>query len=96
MRGRQRRTLDDLLREADLRENDGIFLRATALWKWALWLEPKRTELHERLASTYERMDLRIEAREHLRKAASHYTILGDVDRLVRTMERLQVLSPGK
>ncbi|ADO75911.1 hypothetical protein POL68_23655 [Stigmatella sp. ncwal1] len=84
------------MREADLRERDGIFLRATALWKWALWLEPKRTELHERLASTYERMDLQIEAREHLRHAAEHYTILGDVDRLVRTLERLQVLSAGK
>jgi hypothetical protein len=63
-----------------------------SLWKHVLRVEPKRTEVHERLASFYERMDLRPEAREHLESVARHYVNLQNVDALVRTLERLQVL----
>ncbi len=69
-----------------------MVFKAADVWKHVLKLEPKRTEVHERLASLYERMDLRPEAREHLESVAEHYVVLCDVDGLVRTMERLQVL----
>lgn len=92
MRGRQRPTVKDLLLKADTHERDGMVFKAVALWKHVLKLEPKRTEVHERLANLYERMDLRAEAREHLQSVAEHYVVLGNVDGLVRTMERLQVL----
>jgi hypothetical protein len=70
-----------------------MVFRAMTLWKHVLKLEPKRTDVHERLASLYERMDLRPEAREHLQSVAGHYSVLGDVDALVRTLERLQMLN---
>ncbi|WP_224240238.1 tetratricopeptide repeat protein [Hyalangium gracile] len=92
MRGRQRPTVTDLLEKAELHERDGMPLKAASLWKHVLKLEPKRTDVHERLATVYERMDLRPEAREHLESVAEHYVVLCDVDRLVRTLERLQVL----
>jgi lipopolysaccharide biosynthesis regulator YciM len=92
LRGRQRPTVMDLLNQADVHEKDGMVFKAVSLWKHVLKLEPKRTEVHERLANLYERMDLRPEAREHLQSVAEHYVVLCNVDGLVRTMERLQVL----
>jgi lipopolysaccharide biosynthesis regulator YciM len=92
LRGRQRPTVTDLLHRAERHERDGMVFKAVSLWKLVLKLEPKRTEVHERLASCYERMDLRPEAREHLESVARHYVNLRDVDALVRTLERLQVL----
>jgi hypothetical protein len=69
-----------------------MVFKAVALCKHVLKLEPKRTEVHERLASLYEKLDLRPEAREHLRSVAEHYVVLCDADALVRTLERIQVL----
>lgn len=92
LRGRQRPTVTDLLHRAEGHERDGMVFKAVDVWKRVLKLEPKRTEVHERLASIYERMDLRPEAREHLESVAEHYVVLCDVDGLVRTLERLQVL----
>jgi lipopolysaccharide biosynthesis regulator YciM len=92
LRGRQRPTVTDLLHRAESHERDGMVFKAVSLWKLVLKVEPKRTEVHERLASCYERMDLRPEAREHLESIAKHYVKLRDVDALVRTLERLQVL----
>jgi DNA-binding SARP family transcriptional activator len=82
----------DLKREAEGHERDGMVFKAVSLWKHVLKLEPNRTEIHERLASLYERMDLRPEAREHLESVAEHYVVLCDADALVRTLERIQVL----
>ncbi len=92
MRGRRRPTVADLQHEAELHERDGLVFKAVSLWKHVLKLEPNRTEIHERLAALYERMDLRPEAREHLESVAKHYVILHDADALVRTLERIQVL----
>lgn len=92
MRGRQRLTVKDLLREAELNERDGLVFKALSRWKHVLRVEPQRTDVHERLAGLYERMDLRPEAREHLKQMARHYVVLRNVDGLVRTLERLQVL----
>jgi DNA-binding SARP family transcriptional activator len=82
----------DLQRAAEGHERDGMVFKAVSLWKHVLKLEPNRTEIHERLASLYERMDLRPEAREHLESVAEHYVVLCDADALVRTLERIQVL----
>lgn len=92
MRGRRRPTVTDLQHAAEHHERDGRVFKAVSLWKHVLKLEPKRTEVHERLASLYERMDLRPEAREHLESVAGHYVVLRDADALVRTLERIQVL----
>jgi DNA-binding SARP family transcriptional activator len=92
LRGRRRPTVADLQDAAELHERDGKVFKAVSLWKHVLKLEPNRTEIHERLASLYERMDLRPEAREHLESVAKHYVILHDADALVRTLERIQVL----
>jgi DNA-binding SARP family transcriptional activator len=82
----------DLQHAAELHERDGMVFKAVSLWKHVLKLEPNRTEIHERLASLYERMDLRPEAREHLESVAEHYVVLRNADALVRTLERIQVL----
>ncbi|HYI02024.1 hypothetical protein [Hyalangium sp.] len=82
----------DLKSAAEGHERDGMVFKAVSLWKHVLKLEPNRTEIHERLASLYERMDLRPEAREHLESVAEHYVVLCDADALVRTLERIQVL----
>jgi regulator of sirC expression with transglutaminase-like and TPR domain len=92
LRGRRRPTVTDLLDAAELHERDGKPFKALSVWKNVLRLEPKRTDVHERLASLYERMDLRPEAREHLESVAEHYVVLCDADALVRTLERIQVL----
>jgi lipopolysaccharide biosynthesis regulator YciM len=92
LRGRRRPTVTDLLSQADVHERDGMVFKAVSLWKHVLKLEPQRTEVHERLASLYERMDLRPEAREHLQSVTKHYVMLQDVKGLVRTIERLHVL----
>lgn len=83
----------DLQQAAELHERDGLVFKAVSLWKHVLKLEPNRTEVHERLASLYERMDLRPEAREHLESVAEHYVVLGNAEALVRTLERIQVLN---
>jgi len=93
LRGRRRPTVTDLKRAAEGHERDGMVFKAVSLWKHVLKLEPNRTEIHERLASLYERMDLRPEAREHLESVAEHYVVLCDADALVRTLERIQVLN---
>jgi DNA-binding SARP family transcriptional activator len=92
LRGRRRPTVTDLKHAAEGHERDGMVFKAVSLWKHVLKLEPNRTEIHERLASLYERMDLRPEAREHLESVAEHYVVLCDADALVRTLERIQVL----
>lgn len=92
MRGRRRPTVTDLLSQADTHERDGMVFKAVSLWKHVLKLEPKRTEVHERLASLYEKMDLRPEAREHLQSVTKHYVVLRNVDGVVRSLERLQEL----
>lgn len=92
MRGRRRPTVTDLLQAADTHERDGKVFKAVSLWKHVVRLEPRRTDVHERLASLYEKMDLRPEAREHLESVAEHYVVLCNADALVRTLERIQVL----
>jgi regulator of sirC expression with transglutaminase-like and TPR domain len=92
LRGRRRPTVTDYKRAAEGHERDGMVFKAVSLWKHVLKLEPNQTEIHERLASLYERMDLRPEAREHLESVAEHYVILQNADALVRTLERIQVL----
>ena len=92
MRGRRRPTVTDLLSQADVHERDGMVFKAASLWKHVLKLEPQRTDVHERLANLYVRMDLRPEAREHLHSVTKHYVVLQDVNGLVRALERLQEL----
>ena len=92
MRGRRRPTVTDLLSQADLHERDGMVFKAVSLWKHVLKLEPNRTEVHERLANLYEKMDLRPEAREHLQSVTKHYVVLRNVNGVVQALERLQKL----
>ena len=80
---------DSFARVAHLYSRDGFFLKAVAILKQVLKMNPKLTGARVDLANWYERLGLKIEAIAQYRILLSHYRMLGAVDEVIQIDEAL-------
>ncbi|GEM_PF-2652869 len=69
---------------------DGFFLKAVALTKQVLNLDPNRVADREALGRSFEALQLNTEAKEAYKLALKHHQAINSVDGVVRMMEALQ------
>ena len=74
---------------ADQYGRDGFFLKAIAVIKQALEMNPKLTAARNSLAQSYEHLDLKTEAAAEYQILLGHYRTLGAVEDLLRVDEAL-------
>lgn len=74
---------------ANLYAEQGFFLKAVAVYKQMLRIEPGRVELHEKLADLHQQLGLTSDAAQHYQKMVVHYEQAGDTQKAIDVMERL-------
>ena len=84
-----------LLRLAKQHESDGFFLKAVAVLKQLLKLQPDHLEAHERLARVFLALGLGSDAVPHLAAQADAHAKLGDVERTLELHAQIAKIDPG-
>jgi len=77
---------------ADVYAMDGYLMKAVAVAKQALKLDPKNTGLHQKLAKWHLALGLEPEAALYLQGVAAHQSALGDADGVAETMATMHKL----
>src|SRR2546426_5676971 len=94
--GRPAEALRHFQKIAEVYTQGGFFLKAIAIYKKILKLDPKLADANLRLADLYARQDLVNEAREMHLKAARQFLERNDVTRSRETYEKLLRLEPDR
>src|SRR5438093_347426 len=94
--GRPAEAMRHFQKIAEVYTQGGFFLKAIAIYKKILKLDPKLADANLRLADLYARQDLVNEAREMYLKAARQFLERNDVTRSRETYEKLLRLEPDR
>lgn len=81
-------------RVAEHYAKQGFFLKAVAVYKQILKLQPGRNDVSLRLAEMYENLQLVSDALSTYEQAASAFAREGDIDRALETLGKMAALDP--
>ena len=81
-------------RVAEHYAKQGFFLKAVAVYKQILKLQPSRNDVSLRLAEMYENLQLVSDALSTYEQAASAFAREGDIDRALETLGKMAALDP--
>jgi len=76
-------------------DQQGLFLKAVAVYKQILSIDPNLTDLYTRLADLYVKLNLVPDALAHLDALAVRYARAGQDDRLVGVFRQMVQIDPG-
>jgi pilus assembly protein FimV len=76
--------------------NDGFFLKAVALYKQVLKLDPSLVEINLKLADLHQQLQLLGEAMGYFQIVANHYDKAGDTRKSLEVLKRMVDLDPDK
>jgi pilus assembly protein FimV len=74
---------------------DGFFVKAIAIYKKIIKLDPTRLEIYERLAELYHRQGLVNEARTQYQVLVDYYQKHGQAERAISVCQRMLALEPA-
>ncbi len=86
--------IDQYLKLGELCRADGLSVKAIAVYKKIVKLDPTRAEAHLTCADLYEEQGLTGEAKVQLAILAERYTRAGDIPKVVEVYQRLARLDP--
>jgi tetratricopeptide (TPR) repeat protein len=93
-KGSPREACDTYARVARQYSEQGFFLKAVAVYKQILKLDPSRLDISLALAEMYEQLQLVSDALNTYEHVAAGYARQGDVDRALHTLHRMTDLDP--
>lgn len=93
-KGSPREACDTYARVARQYSEQGFFLKAVAVYKQILKLDPSRLDISLALAEMYEQLQLVSDALNTYEHVAAGYARQGDVDRALHTLHRMTELDP--
>lgn len=92
--GARDRAVDAYGRVATQYASQGFFLKAVAVYKQILKLDPSSIDSQLKLANMYEQLDLVSDALTTYEHVAGHYARAGDLDKAIETLGRMAELDP--
>ncbi|MEM9070863.1 MAG: tetratricopeptide repeat protein [Myxococcota bacterium] len=93
-KGAHREASQTYQRVAEHYASQGFFLKAVAVYKQILKLQPARLDISLRLAEMYENLQLVSDALSTYESVAAAYARDGDIDRALDTLGRMAALDP--
>ena len=81
-------------RVAESYSTDGFFLKAVALYKQVLKLDPTLMDINVRLAELHQQLQLTGEAMAYFQIVANHYDKSGDTRRSLEVLKKMADLDP--
>ena len=93
-KGAHREATSTYHRVAEHYAKQGFFLKAVAVYKQILKLQPGRNDVSLRLAEMYENLQLVSDALSTYEQAASAFAREGDIDRALETLGKMAALDP--
>lgn len=82
------------LKVAETYSSEGFFLKAVALYKQVLKVNPNLIEVNLKLAELHQQLGLMSEAMSHFQVVANHYEKAGDIRRTLEILGRMVELDP--
>ncbi|MBI4574233.1 MAG: tetratricopeptide repeat protein [candidate division NC10 bacterium] len=92
--GRVAEAIEQYLKLGQLYRADGLSVKAIAVYKKIVKLDPTRTEAHLACADLYEEQGLSGEAKLQLATAAEQYARAGNIPKVIEVYQRLARLDP--
>lgn len=92
--GARDRAVESYGRVAAQYAGQGFFLKAVAVYKQILKLDPSSIDSQLKLASMYEQLDLVSDALTTYEQVAAHYARAGDLNQAIATLGRMAELDP--
>ncbi|MBO6937643.1 MAG: tetratricopeptide repeat protein [Deltaproteobacteria bacterium] len=93
-KGAHKDASDTYHRVAEHYAEQGFFLKAVAVYKQILKLQPTRLDISLRLAEMYEQLQLVSDALQTYEQAAAAYARQGDADNMLAILDRMAKLDP--
>jgi tetratricopeptide (TPR) repeat protein len=93
-KGDERAAADAFKRVADTYSEQGFFLKAVAVYKQIVKLDPEEVRVNERLAGLYQQLGLMSDAMSQYQLMAAAYERAGDAGRLVDVLKQMVELDP--
>ncbi len=93
-RGDNVQAAQDLLKVAEAYSNDGFFLKAAAVYKQVLKLNPNLVDVNLKLAELYQQLGLMSDALQQFQVVATAYEQQGNVQSALGTLKKLIELDP--
>jgi tetratricopeptide (TPR) repeat protein len=93
-KGSNREATDTYFKVAEHYAQQGFFLKAVAVYKQILKLQPTRLDITVRLAEMYENLQLVSDALQTYEQVAAAYARDGNVDRALATLGKMTELDP--
>ncbi|MDQ3035339.1 MAG: tetratricopeptide repeat protein, partial [Myxococcota bacterium] len=93
-KGSTRDAVDTYARVADQYASQGFFLKAVAVHKQILKLDPSRLDVHLKLAEAYENLQLVSDALATYEQVAGGYARAGNIDKALETLGKMVELDP--
>ena len=93
-KGSHREATETYQRVADHYATQGFFLKAVAVYKQILKLQPQRLDVQLKLAEMYENLQLVSDALQTYEQVAQAYMKAGEVERALSTLGRMAELDP--
>jgi pilus assembly protein FimV len=93
--GRAGEAIEQYLKVGSLYRADGLSVKAIAVYKKIIKLDPHRLEAHLACADLYEEQGLSGEAKVQLATVAEQYARTGNASKVVEIYQRLAQLDPG-
>ncbi|MFO0681173.1 MAG: tetratricopeptide repeat protein [Sandaracinus sp.] len=87
--GQKKEAIETYSRVADQYAQQGFFLKAVAVFKQILKLDPQRLDIQLRLAENYEQLQLVSDALQTYEMVAATYARSGDMERALATLARM-------
>jgi len=92
--GKAPEAVEQYLKLGELYRTDGLSVKAIAVYKKIIKLDPKRTQALLACADLYEEQGLTGEAKIQLVMAAEHYAKAGETPKVIEIYQRLAALDP--
>lgn len=93
-RGSKREATETYLRVAQFYSEQGFFLKAVAVYKQILKLNPRLVEVNLKLAELYRQLGLMSDAMQHFEMVAGHFHREGKTKEALATVRQLVELAP--
>lgn len=93
-KGAKQEATDTYLKVARFYHDQGFFLKAVAVYKQILKLDPRQVAVIQRLAELYQQLGLMNDAMQHYESVAAHYHRDGNTKAALATVQKLVELDP--
>lgn len=93
-KGAKQEATDTYLKVARFYHDQGFFLKAVAVYKQILKLDPRQVGVIQKLAELYQQLGLMNDAMQHYESVAAHYHREGNTKAALATVQKLVELDP--